>query len=420
MKKIEREHLLGIALIIFVIMVLPPFLPGPFTIENTNWDGLSKFKALIEENRSISVSETTTPLRLSGDIKADVIIIVGGNLPYFTEESNYLRQFVEAGGDVILFEDHGHARILTSAFGISFGGTVIDQDYHDRNPFLPIVNQYGIGIPQYDSSSHTIVFNDCVRVQKSRTIEETTYYSLFSTQGQTWEDQNHDGKFYREKESVFSACNLGGILTFDKSGGNFIVIGDSAFPTNDMINREDNQAWLSELISYLMVDGEKKVLFDESRKLWIPPTGKAAIGMVSVLIMGAFHSPLIAIITLIVLGGIIGMKREEHISNVAKSIRRSLQPDKDIKPIAAFLQSEEEDELARLTKRNALSELYRAVLADEIRQTAPNMSLSTKIEFENYLRQRYIDVNTSNKLIKRLEKFRIKENQNGEDINGSK
>ncbi|MHA2244708.1 MAG: DUF4350 domain-containing protein [Candidatus Hodarchaeales archaeon] len=418
MKKIEREHLLGIALIVFVIMVIPPFLTGPFTIENTNWDGLSEFKALIEENRSISVSQTTTPLRLSGDIKADIIIIVGGNLPYFTEESNYLRQFVEAGGDVILFEDHGHARTLTSAFGISFGGTVIDQNYHDRNPFLPIVNQSGIGIPQYDSSSHTIVFNKGARVQKSRTIEETTYYSLFSTQGQTWEDQNHDGKFYREKESVVG-CNLGGILAFE-SGGNFIVIGDSAFPTNDMISQRDNQAWLSELISYLMVDGEKKVLFDESRKLWIPPTGKAAIGLVSVLIMGAFHSPLIAIISLIVLGGIIGMKREDHISNIAKSIRKSLQPDKDTKSIAAFLQSEEEDELARLTKRNALSELYRAVLADEIRQTAPNMSPSTKIEFENYLRQRYIDVNTSNRLIKRLEKHRIKVNQNGEDINGSK
>ncbi len=406
----RSKYWLGIIFLICIIVVIPPLQSGPFTIENPNWDGLSSFKTVIEENMSLSVSETTTPLRILGDTKADIIIIVGGSFPYFTEESSFLRQFVEAGGDVLLFEDLGHARILTSAFGISMGGKVIDQDYYERNPFLPIINQSGIGISQFDSSSYTIIFNEGVRVQKTRIIEETSYYSLFSTHGRTWEDKNHDGKFYRKSESVGGTCNLGGILTFDKNGGNLIVIGDSAFPTNDMINQKDNYAWLSELISYLKANGAKKVLFDESRKLWIPPTGKAAIGLVGVLIMGAFHSPLIAIITLILLGGIIGMKRDKQISKVTESFRRSLQPQMDTKPIYSFLQSEEEDELARLAKRYVLPDLYRAVLADEIRQIARDMPPSTKIEFEDYLRQRYIDVNMSNNLIKRLEEYRKKEN----------
>ncbi len=409
MKKMRSEYLFGILFIILAILVIPPLQPAAFTIENPNWDGLSKFKTLIKENRSVTVSETTTPLRLLGDINADVIIIVGGNLPYFTEESNFLRQFVENGGDIVLFEDHGYARILTSAFGISLGGTVIDQnpDSHDLNPFLPTINQSGIGIPQSDSSFHRIVFNKAVRVQQIQIIEETTYYSLFNTgRNSTWEDKNNDGKFYRKGEAVNDSCYLGGILTFDKNGGNFIVIGDSAFPTNDMIKRKDNGIWLSDLISYLLANGERKVLFDESRKLWIPPTGKAVIGTVGVLLMGAFHSPFIAIITMIVLGTLIGMKKNEHINRMGTRFLKSLQTQKDTKPIAAFLQSEEEDELARLTKRSTLSNLSRALLADEIRQTASNMSPSTKIEFENYLRQRYIDVDTSTRLIKRLEKYR--------------
>ena len=99
---LKREYLLGLSCAIFAFLVIPPLQPASFTIENSNWDGLSKFKALIEENRSITVSETTIPLRLLGEIEADIIIIVGGNLPYFSEESNFLREFVEKGGDVII------------------------------------------------------------------------------------------------------------------------------------------------------------------------------------------------------------------------------------------------------------------------------------------------------------------------------
>ncbi|MFX1282816.1 MAG: DUF4350 domain-containing protein [Promethearchaeota archaeon] len=407
--RIRSEYLFGIIFLIFVILIVPPLQAAPYTIENTNWDGLSIFKTLIKENSTATVSESTTPLRLLGKINADLIIIVGGNLPYFTEESNFLRQFVENGGDVILFEDQGYARILTSAFGISLGGTVIDQDSHDRNPFLPTVNQYSIGIPQSDSSFYNIVLNKAVRVQKSalHIIKNTTYYPLFRTRiGSTWEDRNNDGKFYRKGEAVNDTCNLGGILSFDKNGGHFIVIGDSAFPTNDLINIKDNYSWLSELISYLLANGERKVLFDESRKLWIPPTGKAAIGMVGVLLMGTFHSPLIAIISLIVLGGIIAMKKNDQINKISKNIQKSLRPHKDIKPIAAFLQSEEEEELARLTKRGTYSNLHRVLLADEVRQVIHNMPPSVRIEYENYLRQRYIDINMSEKLIKQLEKYR--------------
>lgn len=399
----HRNLVLGLLILFFLIGLIPPLQQAPFTIGNTDWNGLSDFTVLIEKNGNLSVSDTTTPLRILGDIKADVIIIDGGNLPYFTEDSYFLRHFVEEGGDVILFEDHGHARILTTAFGISLGGTIIDQDSYERNAFLPVVSQIGIGTPQFDSSQHTLVFNKVVRVQQTRTIENTTYYPLFKTQGHNWEDKNNDGKFYRESEAIINNCYLGGILTFDKNGGNFIVIGDSAFPTNDMIIQKDNKPWLSELISYVTVNGEKAILFDESRKLWIPPTGKAAVGTVGVIIMGVFHSPLIAIITLIVFGGIIGMKKNDQINKVGESIRKSLWPQKSIKPIDAFLQSEEEDELARLTKRNAISNLHRAILADEIRQTAPYLSPSMKIELQNFLRQRYIDVNTSKMIIKQLE-----------------
>ncbi|UCG04287.1 MAG: DUF4350 domain-containing protein [Candidatus Heimdallarchaeota archaeon] len=411
MRKPKREYLIGILCAVVLILLIPPLQPASFTIENRNWDGLSKFKALIEKNNDVTVGETTIPLRLLGEIEADIIVIVGGNLPYFTEESNYLREFVENGGDVILFEDHGYARILTSAFGISLGGTIIDQnkESHDRNPYLPVVNEYGIGFPEQNSSVHTLVFNKAVRVSHSRSVQDSTFYPLFVVEGRVWEDKNNDGKFYRTNESVVEDCYLGGKLTFNNHGGNFIVIGDSAFPTNDMINQKGNQDWLSDLFSYLLSNGGKKVLFDESRKLWIPPTGKAAVGTITVLIMSIFHSPLIAIVSVIIIGGIIGMRRTEQINKVATNFQKSLRPQKDVKPIPAFLQSEEENELARLSKRSVISDLYRAMLTDEIRQIAPDISPLSKARYENYLRYRYIDVNLSSNLIEELKNIRKEE-----------
>ena len=416
MKKLRSEYLLIILCItIIMILLIPPIQPASFTIENKNWDGLSKFKTMIEENRNLNVKETTIPLRLLGEIETDIIIIVGGNLPYFTEESSYLREFIEMGGDVILFEDLGYARLLTSAFGLRMGGNIIaqDQDSHDKNPHLPIIDQFGIGIPESNSTTYSLIFNKAVRVQLSRFLENTTFQPLFATKGRVWEDQNFDGKFYRTNESVVDECYLGGILTFTNQGGNFIVIGDSAFPTNDMISQKDNQEWLSDLLTYLLSGGEKTVLFDESRKLWIPPTGKAAIGTLCVFIMSIFHSPLIAIVSVIVLGGIIAVRRTNQINKIASNFRKSLQSQVDTKPIPAFLQSEEENEIARLTKRSVVSDLYRVMLADEIHQSSSLMSPEQKVKYENYLRHRYIDVKMSSNLTKELKKLSMEERKNG-------
>ncbi|MFX0086977.1 MAG: hypothetical protein ACFFAU_15070 [Candidatus Hodarchaeota archaeon] len=399
----KRSFLIPTIIIIGVIAILPPIQTAPFTLNNKNWDGISKFKELIQNN--MKVADSSIPLRLTVDaMKYDVIVIVGGNLPYFTEDSSYLYQYVKQGGNVMIFEDHGYARILTSAFGISLGGTVIDQDFHHMNPYQPVINQTNLSLSGYDLLSHQVIFNNAVRVQESRPLLNTTYFPLFNTHGNTWEDSNHDGKFYRENERVINQCFLGGLLDFNE-GGKLIVIGDSAFPTNDLIDQKENREMLSDLLALLASDGAKSAIFDESRKIWIPPTGKAAFGTVSVLIMGLFHSPVIAISIIIIIGGLIGIRKDEQIINNLQNLRKSFHPKQDIQPVAAFIQSEEEEELARLAKSQVISDLYRSLLADEIRSLHNKLNYSDKIELEYMLRQRYIDIRDYNKLLKKLEQY---------------
>ncbi|MHA2305046.1 MAG: DUF4350 domain-containing protein [Candidatus Hodarchaeales archaeon] len=407
----KYQHLLIILVIILgVVVIIPPLQPAPFTISNTNWDGTSKFKELIEQK--MNVSESTIPLRLLGDnVQKDVVIVVGGNLPYFSEDGNYLYQYVKNGGNLILFEDHGYARLLTSAFGITLGGTVIDQTVHDSNPYKPLITQSSFSISGYDIPSPQVVFNHAVRVQFSRLLRNSSQYPLFETHGNVWEDSNRDGNFYRNDEHVpdNESCFLGAILDFEE-GGKFIVIGDSAFPTNDMIDQKENYRMLSVIIDLLASSGAKSVIFDESRKIWIPPTGKAAIGTITVLLMGLFHSPLIAISTLIIIGGIIGIRNDEKIIQPLRTLRKFFQSHDEIKPIPAFIQSEEEEEFARLAKSNVISDLYRSLLADEIRSNPSQITFQDKVELENMLKQRYIDFRDYNRLIRKLSKDNTERN----------
>jgi uncharacterized protein YxeA len=403
-----------LVLMILMIFITPPLIPAPFTTENSNWDGVSEFKKILEAN-SFEIMETTQPLRLLGNLDVDIIIIIGANLPYFREDGNFLREFVSEGGNVILFEDRGYAKSLASSFGINFGGTVVDRDYFDLNPYHPIINQSSLFPSNSDIEYYTLVFNKAVRVQQSFALANTQYFPLLATQGTTWEDSNNDGKFYRTREliSPSEGCFLGGFLEFQTSNGKFVTIGDSALPTNDMIEHKENKKWLLDLIKFLEVTDGNKILFDESRKIWLPPTGKAAVGLLSVLILGIFHSPLISILTIIVIGTIIFIKKE---SNISKSIENYIKSRKSVKleHIPAFLQSEEEEDLAHIAKRQEPN-LYRVLLTDHVQEIIHDLNEFEKRDIERTLRKRLFDVQDYNKVIKRIKTYSDLQIKKGEN-----
>ena len=391
----KRNQLIILFLVVLgmLLLFIPPLKAATHTIENKEWNGLSQFNSLLLTN-NLSTSETTIPLRLLGDltITTDIIIIVGGNLPYYVEESKYLLNFVVSGGRVVLFEDRGYGRSLTSAFGLRMGGILIDQDNHALNPHQPIVQQemfveQGIIFPL-----RNVVFNQAVRVTQSESLTDSIYRPLFSLFGNIWEDKNFDGQYYNESERCTQETAIGAMMVFPESEGSFTVIGDSSFPTNDMIDREENREWLLDLISFLSRGEKSRVLFDESRKIWVIPTGKAIYSLLTVFIMGLFHSPLIAFITLVLIGGIYATKRNQTILRFSKKLKGPFS-DKGMIASYAYLQSEEEEVFGRLVKTASKTNVYRALLLEELQRYAPCLSENEKKYFEHYLRQRFFERN---------------------------
>jgi len=404
---IKRNQFILLFLIVLgvVLLLIPPLKPASYTIENTGWDGVSQFNSLLQSN-NLRTSETTIPLRLQGDISkiTDIIIIVGGNLPYFVEDSNYLLDFVAKGGQVVLFEDFGYGRILSSAFGLRMGGSLIDQDSHALNPHQPVLNQPTFVEQSIIFPERKLVFNHAVRVTRSVHITNSIYQSLFVLGENIWEDKNFDRQFYKESERCIDQTAIGAMIVFPKTGGSFTLIGDSGFPTNDMINREENKNWLSDLIEFISRGGRSRVLFDESRKIWFPTTGKAIYSLLTVLIMGLFHSPLIAFITLVLIGGIFATKKNQAIIRFSQQLKQPFANNDKIASYA-YLQSEEEEVFGRLVKNAANSNVYRTLIIEELQHAAPRLSDYERRYFERHLRQRFFERNDYEKFSKQLKQI---------------
>ncbi|MCK4847809.1 MAG: hypothetical protein KAT16_02165 [Candidatus Heimdallarchaeota archaeon] len=402
---IKRNQLILFFFVVFglVLLFIPPLIPASYTIENTKWNGVSQFNSLLQSN-NLSTSETTIPLRLQGDISkiTDIIIIVGGNLPYFVEESQFLYDFVAKGGQVVLFEDLGYARVLSSAFGLLMGGIVIDQDDHALNPYQPLVQQETFIEQNVVFPSRNLVFNHAVKVSRIEYLSDSVYRPLFVMNGEIWEDKNYDGHFYKESEKC-AQVEIGAMITFPETGGSFTLVGDSAFPTNDMIDREENKEFLSDLIEFISREGRSKVIFDESRKIWLIPTGKAIYSLLTVLIMGLFHSPLIAFITLVLIGGILATKKNQTIIRFTQQLKHPFSKNDKVASYA-YLQSEEEEVFGRLVKTAAKVNVYRTLLIEEL-QKAPKLSDSEKRYFEHYLRARFFERNDYEKLSEQLKQI---------------
>jgi hypothetical protein len=392
---IKRNQFILLFLVILgtILLFIPPLRPAPYTLDNNDWNGLSQFNSLLKSN-ALSTSETTIPLRLQGDISrtTDIIIIVGGNLPYFVEESNFLHNFASKGGQVVLFEDLGYGRTLSAAFGLRMGGILIDQDNHSLNPYQPTVEQEAFVEQSVIFTSRKLVFNHAVSVSRSEHLADSIYRPLFTLNDNTWEDRNYDGQFYNESERTLYQPTIGAMIVFPETGGSFTIVGDSSLPTNNMINREENEEWLSDLIDFISRGGRSKVLFDESRKIWLPPTGKAIYSLLTVFIMGLFHSPLIAFVTLVIIGGIFATKKNQSIIRFSQQLKRPFSNNNKTASYA-YLQSEEEEVFGRLIKTTAKVNFYRTLLIEELQNASAKLTDSDRNYFERRLRRRFFERN---------------------------
>jgi hypothetical protein len=122
-----------IYILLFIVITLPfglALIPqeinsSPFSIYNTNWDGLSEFKNLIEENEEnpnvkTLIGSTNALNRLNSTIGAEAgsLVIMGPKVNYDPSEAIAILLYFIKGGRLVIADDFGTANDILYYFSL--------------------------------------------------------------------------------------------------------------------------------------------------------------------------------------------------------------------------------------------------------------------------------------------------------------
>lgn len=273
MPKIKRiREMITIATIIAMIVIGTLDIIGitaPSTsIFNSRWDGASKIKTSLSKEGYVVKCLFSSPIILNEVEQPDVLIILRPTCKYTMEEVETIVNYVKNGGGLLIADDYGFAQDITKQFGVNyisqnFNATLLEfKEYHNQ-PSLPIIEINTQPISNASSETQTrlkIVLNRATALQAS---QNTTL--LGSSSDESYLDINNNGRL----DETETRGPLPVVLAITYGNGKIIIVSDVSLFLNDMINLEDNYAFLKLAVEWLSNGKENAVIaFDESKIGW--------------------------------------------------------------------------------------------------------------------------------------------------------
>jgi hypothetical protein len=142
-----KDILLGIIGILIIIMSIfpkPVYVHIPYSVYNTEWDGLSEFYKFTNTYGSSHV--ITSPHNFN-DYENGTIFIVSPTKPLSKSEIDRIKDYLLNGYDLILVDDDGSAsNAILRHFGVNkeIAGDFAQDIFYEKNCSFPEVN-YNIG-----------------------------------------------------------------------------------------------------------------------------------------------------------------------------------------------------------------------------------------------------------------------------------
>jgi hypothetical protein len=133
--------LVALMVVLLVFSVPLALRDAPYSVHNRDADGSG---AWLEDRQLAGAPVRLQSGPLSGLAASDALAIIGPRLPYSKAEAVQVRDFLTAGGRVLLADDVGTGRSLLAALdiGVAIGDGVTSISY-DRAPAFPIVASTG-------------------------------------------------------------------------------------------------------------------------------------------------------------------------------------------------------------------------------------------------------------------------------------
>jgi len=257
-------------LILFLSISAPKVVnESDFSIYNPRWNGCSDlavktremgdFTANIElreaEGRQTEITQRelteydVTPNKTS-------MMIIGPREEFSDESIQFVDQFLQNGGKLVLADDFGSGNTLldgldtTSSFHSS---PLLDLSF-EKKP------EFGVA---YNMSEHKVTEEvEQVRLNHPTAIDkEENATTLMTSSKASWLDENENRM--KDEDGPFQEYPL---MTIEDYGyGELILVSDPSIFINSMQERKDNRVFSENLLGYLS-EGRSDIIFDESHR----------------------------------------------------------------------------------------------------------------------------------------------------------
>lgn len=276
-----RRGYVAAATITLAIALLALNMIGPvisstadFSIFNTGWNGTSQFARTTYESGKLSptfelqyTGADLTVVKLGLDeIALDpfsgALIIIGPDVEFSEDEGRIVRDFVMAGGRLMLADDFGTANSLLAAMGAGsrFSNRLVMDLAFDKKPEFSVC--FDFEADAITRNITTILLNYPSSVVPSATNTEVVAWTSVAS----WQDTNGDHDYsFGEPWGPFP------LIVRERMGdGEIVLLADPSLLINGMRDRLDNAMLADNLISAVS-ELRTAVYFDESHRQYFDP-----------------------------------------------------------------------------------------------------------------------------------------------------
>ncbi|MEZ3163920.1 DUF4350 domain-containing protein [Halorubrum sp. RMP-47] len=234
-----------------------------FGAYNVAWDGTSDFRDLADQQTDSRVVLDADPYERGG-ANETVAVVLAPTAPYSEEDARRVREFVTAGGTLVIADDFGPAgNALLDGVGASarFNRTALrDERHYYRAPSLPVATN--VSETRYTRGVDRLTLN------RGTAIDAGNATVVATTSPFAYLDRNGTG-------SLSTGDELGAyaVVTTESVGeGRVIAIGDPSLFINAMLSQPDNTAFATAVF-----DAHDRALLDYSHAGEQPPLAVAAL-----------------------------------------------------------------------------------------------------------------------------------------------
>ena len=227
-----------------------------FNAYNSEWDGTSRLHDLAADNGDVAVIASTDQYE-SVDPTTTTALVVAPESAYDRTEAARVRAFVEGGGTLVVADDFGSSgnQLLTDVGAAAqFNGALLrDRQNNFRTSAFPVANNVSENPTVQDVDQLTLNNGTAVEPNGARPIVSTASFGYLDPTGT---DELSDATAFRNYP----------VVTVESVGeGTVIAVSDPSVFINSMLDRPDNEAFATTLVS------SETTLLDASHTTPTPP-----------------------------------------------------------------------------------------------------------------------------------------------------